>query len=578
MRKKSKRWLILCCGLWVVGCGLEAQAKEIAILYSGETHAALYHCNCPIEPDGGISRRAALLKQLKTTYPDAFLLDTGSFIAGGLLDENTQNTELDLQRSKINISAMELMKYDAVCVGDDEFNFGVDFLKEAINRGKIPLISCNLKMENILPYVIKEAAQAKFGIIGVTNLQAMQKAESKIIDPKIALSETISEVRNKGVDIIIVLSNLGEQEDLALAGQVKGIDILIGGRARYRKDTFIKVGDTLILSASWQGRKLGKAILDITDKKIKDYKVEEIRLSDKIGDDPEIMKILPRCFSDTQCKKEGSIGSCQNPGAEKAACQFIQANRVNLTVITLKDCQICNNESMVRFLEKQFPGLKSTYLFYPEAKAQKLIKEFNLKSLPVYFLGKEVEKETNFDSLKQNLEMKGSLYMLRTQFAGVAFYVDRQKISSRLDLFLSLFDKIAPSILEVTKEFNPVIHFLAVEMQGKFDAASGGIEVEEYLRSVCVQKYYPQKFWDYINCRSQAITSSWWEDCASDFDAGKIKTCARGEEGKKLLEDNISLSKELQIMFGPVYLMDNQEIFSTRGIPQKEELKKMLKR
>jgi hypothetical protein len=60
--------------------------------------------------------------------------------------------------------------------------------------------------------------------------------------------------------------------------------------------------------------------------------------------------------------------------------------------------------------------------------------------------------------------------------------------------------------------------------------------------------------------------------------ADTIRTCARSEEGAGLLRENTALNKELKIMFGPTYLIDNQEIFSTQGIPSKEELRKILGR
>jgi protein-disulfide isomerase len=61
-------------------------------------------------------------------------------------------------------------------------------------------------------------------------------------------------------------------------------------------------------------------------------------------------------------------------------------------------------------------------------------------------------------------------------------------------------------------------------------------------------------------------------------DIKKIKSCAQGQEGAALLETNISLAGDLKIMRGPTYLMDNQEIFGTNGIPSKEEFKKIFKR
>lgn len=114
--------------------------------------------------------------------------------------------------------------------------------------------------------------------------------------------------------------------------------------------------------------------------------------------------------------------------------------------------------------------------------------------------------------------------------------------------------------------------------QAGFDAAQGEPEVEEYLRVVCVQKHYPQKFWEYIRCRSKNIHSTWWDDCASDLDARKIKTCAKGAEGTSLLKDYIGLSEELRILFGPTYLLNNQEIFVSNGVPSKEELEAIIQK
>ena len=117
-----------------------------------------------------------------------------------------------------------------------------------------------------------------------------------------------------------------------------------------------------------------------------------------------------------------------------------------------------------------------------------------------------------------------------------------------------------------------------MEQADRFEAASGNLEVEEDLREVCVQKYYPEIFWDYMSCRTKNINSSWWDDCLGKFDTDKIRSCARGTEGALLLRENISLNKELQIMFGPTYLLDNQEIFSIKGTPKKEDLKKIFKK
>ena len=555
-------------------------AKDITLLYSGQTHAMLYTCSCPIENDGGIARRAALIKQLRKENSDVLVIDSGAFFAGGLLDEYTQNTQLDTQRALVNLKAMELMKYDAVALSDDEFNFGKEFLQENIAKTKLKFLACNIKMDGVLPYIIKDVSGVSMGIIGVTPQSASLKAVGlKIEDPKQAVTNAIQELRKQNVNFILVLSHMGEAEDLNLINSVAGINVLITGHSNNNKEgSFSKIGNTLLLRPSWQGRKLGRADFSVKDNMVVNPRVEEMRLSDKITDDPDALAILPRCFSEKNCRKEGLIGSCQNPGSLSASCVFSEANKISLVVITVKHCITCNTDPMVSSLKRYFPGLTVSYVYYPDKKADKLLKDFAIRALPVYLLGKEAGKDKTFESMKASFEEKGDYYMLKQQFSGFSYFTDRGAIKGKLDLFISIYDKNTPELLEVTKEFNPIIHFLAFMQDGKFDAAKGNLEIEDDLRAVCVQKYYPQNFSDYISCRANNTNTSWWDDCASGLDSNKIMSCAKSPEANSLLKENVSLTKDLQIMFGPTYLMDNQEIFSTKGVPTKEELKKILRR
>ena len=575
-----KFWILTCSfAFCLLSLAFTCYAKEITILYTGETHAMIYPCSCPKEPDGGISRRATLIKQLRKTNPHTLVLDSGGLFAGGLMDEYTQNTELDMQRTLVNLKAIELMQYDALSLGDDEFNFGREFLEQNLAKTKIPFLSSNIKSEKLSPYIIKEIAGTKIGIIGVTNLYSMQKAGGlKFIEPKIAVGQAVLDLKKNNAAIIILLSHLGESDDLSLIREVQGIDILIVGHSRVKDEPSGKIDSTLILRPFHQGRRLGKLSLILKDNKIADYKVEELRLRDKISDDPDILSILPRCFSDSDCKKQGMIGRCQEPGALQSQCLFNAASKIPLWVITPKFCSICDTERIVKYLKTQFPGLAIFYLYYPDSKAKKLIKNFDITSLPVYLLGKEIDQERAFSGLKENLEIKGDFYMLKPRFGGISYFLKREQIKGKLDLFISLYDKNTLELLNMIKDFDPKIHFLAVQQQDKLDAAKGNLEVEDYLRAVCVQKYYPQSLWDYINCRAKSINSSWWEDCLMKLDIDKIKLCARGQEGRTLLEENISLNKELEVMFGPTFLLDNQEVFGLQGVPTKEDFKKIIKR
>lgn len=585
MKRAILAFIFICSLAWASSF---AYAKEITILFSGETHAMLYPCNCPKEADGGVARRAALIKQIKTQHPEALLLDSGNFFAGGLNDEYTQNTQLDKKRTEINLRAMELMGYDAAAIGDAEFNFGKDFLLEITNKIKLPYLSCNINSDKstplhpagvtgFTPYVIKEAAGIKIGIIGVTNPSAAQKAGGlKFTDSKIALAAQVAELKKKGVNLIVLLSNLNELDNLNLINNVKGIAILIGDISK--DGPFVKIVDTFAVKPTWQGRRLDKISFSVDENKVTDFKTEDLRLSDELKDDAQVLSILPACFSNGNCKKNGLEGQCLNPGESNASCVFGEANKIRLLVITASKCRVCNTKEVVDSLKKHFPGMDTSYLYYPGRKAQRLIKDSGITALPAYLFSLEIGQDKKFVNFKESLEKKGGHYLLTPAASGVAFFTDRKEVKGKFDLFLSLFTKESGQVLEAAKEFNPALHFLAVQKDGKFECAGGNIEVEEYLRAVCVNRYYPSKFWGYISCRAQNINSSWWEDCAAGIDTGKIKTCARGAEARSLLRENIAMNKEIGVLFGPVYMVDNKEIFSSKGVPAKEELNKIMRK
>lgn len=553
-------------------------AQEVTIVYSGQTHAMLYPCSCPIQQDGGIARRGSLINELRKIDPQLLLLDCGNFTAGGVLDEYAQNAQLDMQRSEVNFKAMQLMRYDAVGIGVEEFNFGKDFfLKNARNSNPMYL-SANLETDKVSAYMIKNIGRVKIGIIGLTGQSVNAKSQGLKASAPGKVAQIVKSLKDQGVEVVILLSTLGEQEDLKLISEIKGIDILFVGENPLKTEPLTKVDTTFILRPFWQGRRLGKLNLNIKDGKLIDCKIEELILKDILKDDAQIAAILPRCYSKADCKKEGFVVNCQNPGELKAECVFTKANKLNLRVITLKDCSICNDKHVVKLLKDKFPGIAAEYFYYPNEDAKELIKDFSIQGLPAYIFGNEVQGEDNFSSMEKNLLSINNFFMLKPQFGGIAYFLNRKEIKGSFDLFLSLFEKDTDQLLAVIREFKPTLHFLTVQKDQGFAAKNGPPEVEEYLRGVCLQNYYPQKFWDYLICRAKNINNLNCPDCLKGVNLTKIKSCAKSATGAKLLKENISLNEQLQISFGPSYLLDNQEIFSSLGVPSKDELNKVLKR
>ncbi len=149
-----------------------AFAEKLVILYTGQTHANLYPCHCPIEPFGGVSRRATKIKEQRKLFPNLLLLDSGDSFAGGLMDETTQSTDLQKARTNLYLKTLKIMGYNALNIGSDEFNFGEEFLEAQIKETKTPFLSSNLKLKNGEGFIIKNINKIRVGIVGIGILTA----------------------------------------------------------------------------------------------------------------------------------------------------------------------------------------------------------------------------------------------------------------------------------------------------------------------------------------------------------------------------------------------------------------------
>ncbi|MEK6714732.1 MAG: hypothetical protein AABY43_01635 [Candidatus Omnitrophota bacterium] len=563
-------------------------AEKVTILYTGETHSTLYPCECPSGLNGGVSARATKVKEIRKEEANVLLVDSGGVFAGGLLDENSQNVDLDKKRTLINLDAVKIMGYDAIAVGDEEFNFGEDFLKNSTKEKNIPFISANIESDYLLPFLLKQAGNSKIGILALTAPEIKNKlADIKYIEPKEALEKNIQALRAKGADIIIVLSHLGEEEDLNLIKRVEGVDILVcGHRLVNDPNPQAKIANTIILRPAWQGRKLGRIDLTIDKGKILNYAINDIKIDKEIKDDPEVSLILPKCFSDKDCRQKALIGNCENPATLFAKCVFKKPEPVSLLIVKPKSCITCEITRAIEKLKHTFSDINISYLNYETKEGEDLIKKLGIDMLPAYIFTKDIEKNLNFNSFSKFLILKEDKYIIDPSLTGVSFFIGRPKIKNKLDLFISLYDKNSAELLAVMqdflrqrKEIEFKFHFLGLKAQDKIITPNGLPELEEDLRSICVANKYPDKLWDYLSCRVKNIESSWWDNCLEScgLNINLIKQCSNSSEGMELLGDNLSLSSELSIRTSGVFLLNNQEIFSTVNTPQKKELERIIK-
>jgi len=568
-------------------------AEKITVLYTGNTYGSLYPCNCPGAPYGGISRRATAIKKIRQENPNLLLLDSGNFFAGGIYDIYSVNIDLDKKRTLINAKAMQMMGYDAVAVGGDELNFGKEFLQDTIKNTEINFLVCNAGLEGARSSIIKEINNIKIGILAALPQTKKLQDTLDFTEPLVSLKDNIKKLKNANVDLVILLSQLGEKEDTRLIVEGLDIDILIVGSNAVRKDIITQVNSTIFLRPIREGRYLRRLQFEFKDGKI-DYatiSADEIALSEDVIDDSDITSILPRCFSDKDCRKPGLIGHCKNPGIKGSKCAFSEYAKIPLWIIEPRVCYTCNTAETLATLKKLFPGLKPKYFRSDTRQAKNIIKKFNIKMLPAYLLDKKAAKEKKFRRLiKQRAvgELKHGKYLLSPFFAGVSYFAGRDYLKNKLDMFIDLSDNRSKAALLTTRKLleemqgqvDFSLHFLVAEKQnGEFYTGGGKSLIEEYRRCVCIVKYHPKDWWDYIACRVNHIESSWWENCINNdnWDIEVIKRCAQSQEATKLLKENIKLTEELKVSHSPLLLLNNQEVFGITEETSILELKNIIK-
>lgn len=177
------------------------------------------------------------------------------------------------------IRLLNLIQPDVFTLGNHEFDYGLAALKKAISHAQFPVISANIFDTEqgkpfIEPYFIKQYGNLKIGYIGLMTpyLKSLSLPEHirglKLIEPEKAARQYINEIRNN-VDLIVIVSHMGVDQDSTLASNVPGIDIIIGGHLHATLFDPMVVNNVIICQAGSQGKYLGHLEFEFDKRKQK---------------------------------------------------------------------------------------------------------------------------------------------------------------------------------------------------------------------------------------------------------------------------------------------------------------------
>ncbi|MDD2247049.1 MAG: metallophosphoesterase [Proteiniphilum sp.] len=256
--------------------------KSIVILHTNDTHSRiepLPESDRTAPGKGGVERRASFVEQVRKENNNVLLLDAGDFLQG--------TPYFNLFKGQVEIGAMNLMKYDAVTLGNHEFDYGLEILEKVVRAASFPVVSSNYDFSQtslaglIKPYIILKKDGLRIGIIGI-NIQPRGLIASdnfkgmKYMDPFKTAGELAEKLRKHNkCDMIICLSHLGYGADIKLAESSHYIDLIIGGHSHtYMKEPNIRKNndnkDVMIFQTNGRGVFVGR--VDILFKKRENVK------------------------------------------------------------------------------------------------------------------------------------------------------------------------------------------------------------------------------------------------------------------------------------------------------------------
>lgn len=253
--------------------------RRLVILHTNDTHSRID----PFPEDGGrfaglggAARRATLIRDIRRRNPNVLLFDSGDIFQG--------TPYFNFFGGEIEFKAMSSMRYDVSTLGNHDFDNGVDHLAEMMPHANFDFVCANYDAEgtplapHVRPYTIRDVDGLRIGVFGLgidfagLVMPALHEGVS-YLDPVIVSRTIVDTLRGQGCELVICLSHLGHRynrdrvSDTALAAEVPGIDLILGGHTHTFLDEPERVaspdgGSTLINQVGFAGIRLGR--IDVT--------------------------------------------------------------------------------------------------------------------------------------------------------------------------------------------------------------------------------------------------------------------------------------------------------------------------
>jgi 5'-nucleotidase len=238
---------LLAASIIVLSSGSAFADYELNILHINDLHSRIESINkfdstCSAEEEsknecfGGVARLKTAIdaERQKLAGKNVLLLNAGDNFQGSLF--------YTTYKGAAEAEFLNLMKFDAMTVGNHEFDDSEDGLATFLDKVQFPVVTANVAAsasskigDRIKPYIVLDKGGQKIGIVGAVandTPELSSPGPNVLIGNDVAdITAAVAELKKQGVDKIIALTHVGYPRDLAAIAKIPDVDVVVGGHS-----------------------------------------------------------------------------------------------------------------------------------------------------------------------------------------------------------------------------------------------------------------------------------------------------------------------------------------------------------
>ena len=247
---------------------------------------------------GGYARIAALFEEIRDARREQVLaFDCGDTIHGTYPAVQSKGEAL--------VPVLNALRFDAM-TAHWEFAYGPRQFRKVAARLDYPVLAVNCYDDTtgdlvFLPSTVCEAGGLQVGVIGIAATiidKVMPLSYSEGVRFSLGNAELPGQIAHlrddEGVDLVVVISHLGFPQEVQLAREVDGIDVLLSGHTHNRLFEPAVVNDTVIIQSGCHGSFLGRLDLTVENRRVKHFDHRLIVVGEEIRPDPGVEDLVER--------------------------------------------------------------------------------------------------------------------------------------------------------------------------------------------------------------------------------------------------------------------------------------------